>query len=83
VDEHRERSRRYALAAALAQWQKGQRSQPLKSLFSPAFTFLRIYLLKAGFLDGRAGWNVARVSALETYWRYRELEQLSRSGRPG
>jgi glycosyltransferase involved in cell wall biosynthesis len=82
VDEHRERSRRYARAAALAQWQKGRRSQPLRSLFSPALTFLRIYLLKAGFLDGRAGWNVARVSALETHWRYRELERLSRSERP-
>ncbi len=37
---------------------------------SPACTFLRTYFLQAGFLDGAAGFTLARMAALYTFRKY-------------
>ncbi|MCA0238639.1 MAG: glycosyltransferase family 2 protein [Bacteroidetes bacterium] len=73
VEEHLERARKYAVIAARAMHQQGKRGAWWRMWFSPVFKFIRNYILKAGFLDGRAGWTICRISALETYWKYREL----------
>ncbi|HND86971.1 MAG TPA: glycosyltransferase family 2 protein [Saprospiraceae bacterium] len=79
VDEHLHRARKYAHIAAAAMWAKGKRVTAAHVLLSPAFKFLRNYLLKAGFLDGRAGWTICRIAALENYWKYRILWEKGRS----
>lgn len=47
---------------------------PVASAFQAAargtWMFLRTYLFKAGFLDGREGFYVAVVNAENTFWRY-------------
>lgn len=73
VEEHLERARKYAGIAARAMHQQGKRGAWWRIWLSPASKFIRNYILKAGFLDGRAGWTICRISALETYWKYREL----------
>lgn len=48
-----------------------RKSSPLwKRLLSPGFTFIKEYLFQGGFLDGTAGWKIARVNAWYTYWKY-------------
>ena len=44
------------------------------------WTFLRGYLLKAGFLDGREGFILAVSNAEGTYYRYLKLMYLQRRG---
>ena len=39
-------------------------------IFDPPLTFLKMYLVKAGFLDGALGFNVALLSASSTFWKY-------------
>jgi glycosyltransferase involved in cell wall biosynthesis len=78
VEEHVERTRRYAAISARAAVQRGRRGGWVKVWLGPAATFLRMYFLKAGFLDGRAGWHVARISALETWWKYWEVARQLR-----
>ena len=42
----------------------------LKAIFSPFWSFFKIYFLKLGFLDGRHGFIIAKVYAQYTFWKY-------------
>ena len=77
VQEHFERAEKYAIIAAEAMRQQGKSATWLNVLFSPVLKFLRNYVLKGGFLDGQLGYTICRLSALETYWKYRILQNLS------
>lgn len=68
--EHLQRARKYAELAARNLRAGGRRVWWWQVAFSPAFKFLRNYVLKMGFLDGRAGFRICRVAALETFWKY-------------
>ncbi len=48
----------------------------VKLLLSPTFKFVKMYFLKAGFLDGMAGFHLARLSAYSTYRRYNQAIQM-------
>ncbi len=76
VQEHFERAEKYAVIAAQAMHQQGKRATWLNVVFSPPLKFLRNYVLKGGFLDGQSGYTICRLSALETYWKYRILRSL-------
>ena len=78
VDEHLSRARKYARIAAAAMNLQGKRGAWWRMWISPVAKFFRNYFFKLGFLDGRAGWTICRISALETYWKYRELAQLGK-----
>ena len=43
-----------------------------KALFSPLWTFFKIFFIKLGFLDGWRGFIIAKVYAQYTYWKYRK-----------
>lgn len=78
VEEHFVRARRYAEISAQAMLNRGKRGAWWRMALSPAFKFVRNYLLRRGFLDGRAGWTICRIAALETYWKYQALRRLQR-----
>lgn len=42
----------------------------LKAVFSPYFTFFKLYFLKLGFLEGKRGFIIARLYAQYTFWKY-------------
>ncbi len=76
VEEHFERAEKYAVIAAQAMYQQGKRASWLNVFFSPVLKFLRNYVLKGGFRDGKLGYTICRLSALETYWKYRILHSM-------
>ena len=56
-------------------WAEQRRAQQYiapfwKPMLSAAFRWLRDYVFRAGFLDGRAGWEIARIDAAYTYDKY-------------
>ena len=68
--EHFRKTERYARLAAeqkkhLAAWKL-----IFLILFSPVWKFIRFYLLKAGWRDGKEGWWIARAAWKETYLKY-------------
>jgi glycosyltransferase involved in cell wall biosynthesis len=71
---------RYSTAGALAMQRKGVRSSVTKAVAKGLFAFLRTYVLKLGFLDGRLGFALAVSNAEGTYYRYLKLWLLQRSG---
>lgn len=69
------KSKNYARLSAQKYFAAGKKSPYWKRILSPAFTFIKEYILQGGFLDGNAGIKIARVNALYTYWKYYYLQQ--------
>jgi glycosyltransferase involved in cell wall biosynthesis len=70
TEEHVARARKYAALAAASMRGRGRTGLVLKWVCSPAWRFLQMYVLKAGFLDGRAGLQIAWITAREVAWKY-------------
>ncbi len=55
---------------------KGKKNAIAKKILSPVFNFLKNYIFKLGFLDGKAGLIVAYENAIYTFKKYNYLQQL-------
>ena len=61
---------RYSTAGAEQLVMAGKRVTFMSGIFHGLWTFLRLYLLRGGFLDGREGFLLAVANAEGTYYRY-------------
>ena len=61
---------RYSRAAAAELRARGKRSNFLKALLRSWGAFLRTYIFRAGFLDGRTGFHVAEYNRRYTYEKW-------------
>jgi glycosyltransferase involved in cell wall biosynthesis len=68
---------RYSTASAEMLREKGRKGSLSRALLHGLWTFLRTYVLKAGFLDGRHGFMLAVSNAEGTYYRYLKLMLLN------
>src|SRR5262249_29247399 len=69
---------KYALLTAELRYRKGRRSNPLKAIIHCCWGFIRSYILRQGFRDGRVGFLCAKLSAkssLQKNWRLWRLGQ--------
>lgn len=74
-----EKMQRYSTLGAQQAFSQGRRARQLDANLRGAWTFLRTYLLRRGFLDGAAGLKLARYNAQTTYLKYRKLADLTRT----
>jgi glycosyltransferase involved in cell wall biosynthesis len=56
----------------------GKRSSWVRIYVAPVFSFLKYYIFKLGFLDGRAGFICARMSSYYTHIKYARLLKLNK-----
>jgi glycosyltransferase involved in cell wall biosynthesis len=77
-EEHRSQIIKFADISAKALHQKGVRSGPGKIIYKPIARFLRTYIVKAGILDGKEGWTIARMTAWASYLRYTQLYKIQK-----
>jgi glycosyltransferase involved in cell wall biosynthesis len=68
---------RYASLVAEQYKQEGKKATWVKRRINPAYTFFQNYILKLGFLDGRAGFQLARTMSRYTFEKYDRLSGLS------
>ena len=68
-EDARSKARRYAFLGAEALRARG-RGGALQGGVHAGWSFVRGYLLRAGFLDGRFGLTLARLNAAGTFWKY-------------
>lgn len=66
----------YSAAAAQQMFNRGKNATALDAPLRAAWAFFRTYCLWLGFLDGRAGFAVARMNAATTYLKYRRLRAM-------
>jgi len=73
-----EKVNRYSTAGARDLHRRGVKGSPGKALGHGLWAFLRTYLFKRGFLDGRLGLALAISNAEGTYYRYVKLWLMQR-----
>lgn len=73
-----DKTNHYSSAAALQLHERGKKIR-LAGIVAKAFwTFVRIYIIRRGFLDGKEGFFLAGVAAAGSFFRYSKLWFLNR-----
>lgn len=78
LKDHRLRADKYSALTAQKMFSKGKKAHFLKPYLSAVGRFISMYILKKGFLDGRAGLQIACISAKSNIFKYKELIRLNR-----
>lgn len=83
IEEHQKKSDYFSTIAANAYFSKGKKSSVFKMMMSPVFRFIRDFVIKRGFLDGKYGWTIALITSQEVSMKYKKLYALQRSRNNG
>jgi glycosyltransferase involved in cell wall biosynthesis len=78
VSEYVTRMDRYARLAAVELAKRGRRPFPGELVFRPFFTFLHLYVIRQGFLEGTTGYALAILMSTYNFLKYYYLRELSR-----
>ncbi len=73
--EHYRTLDRYTTLAARELRARGRSVGALQLVLSPAWTFVKSYVLQRGFLDGAAGLTIARMAAIYTFRKYSKARE--------
>ncbi len=77
VEEHYKQAEYFADIAARSFFEMGKKATFFKLFINPIAKFLHHYIVHFGFLDGRVGFTIAKISAWSTYLKYRKLRELA------
>jgi len=75
VDQHYAQAEKFTTIQAADLFQHGKKSPWYKRVFSPIAKFVVDYFFRFGFLDGKAGFTVARISAYATHLKYKKIHE--------
>ena len=76
IEDHIRIANKYTTLIAQDRFKKGKRSSFVKRYLSPPFAFVRDFIFKGGFLDGKRGFAICRINAFSTYLKYIKLWEL-------
>ena len=79
IEEHLAGINKYSSMTAQLYFMEGKKFALFKMFFSPTFTFIKGYFLKLGFLDGYAGFIMAKINAQEVFLKYSKLILLKKN----
>jgi glycosyltransferase involved in cell wall biosynthesis len=79
LQEHLAKINRYTTSAAEALYAKGKRASRVKAILRFPLTFLRIYVLRLGVLDGYEGFLWAFYMSVYTFTKYTKLIEIQES----
>lgn len=76
LKQHFRKIHLYSQISAESLFLKGRRAYLWNIYLNPSWRFIRDYIIKLGFIDGSVGFAICRISAYETYLKYKKLYQL-------
>lgn len=76
VNDHYKQVEYFTNIASKAYYEKGKKAPFYKLILNPLAKFIDHYFLKLGFLDGKAGYLISKISAYATYLKYKKLRNL-------
>ncbi len=76
LEDHYKQVTYFTDILAKAQYQKGKKAPIVILYLSPIVKFIKDYFIKKGFLDGKVGFQICRISAFATFTKYRKLRSL-------
>lgn len=74
---------RYSTLAAQEMHRERRKFRLMDVVFRPPFTFLQMYLLRAGFLEGYLGFVLSVLYSYYTFAKYIKLKELRKSEKSG
>ena len=75
--DHLNQIEKFSSISAKAMYEKGTKYPEIKKWYKAVARFIKIYLVHRGFLDGKAGFDIARFSAQAVYLKYAKLKKLN------
>ena len=78
IEEFEQTLNRYSTLQAKNLYDQGKRFNLFLLFARPFFKFLEIYILKMGFLDGIAGFFIAKISSHAMFLRYAKLREIEK-----
>ena len=79
IREHVAKANKYTDLGAALNKEQGKSASWFKILFSPLSSFIRAFVIKRGFLDGRHGFVVAIMHAYGTFLKYIKLWEITKN----
>lgn len=81
IETHIQKMTLYSKLSAQHKYDSGKRCTLSRAFLSGAFSFFRMYILRAGLLDGKAGLVLAANTAYGNFLKYLYLYELQRNNR--
>jgi glycosyltransferase involved in cell wall biosynthesis len=78
--EYIDKMTKYSVIGAKEYYKAGIKANPFTPYLHFIWGFLRSYVFKGGFLDGRDGWIICTVYAKAALNKYKRLRQLNNNG---
>lgn len=76
IKEHYQQQDRFSTIAAQALFEKGKKAPWYKLFLNPMASWIKDIIIRSGYLDGKSGFTVAKISALSVFWKYKKLRDL-------
>ncbi len=70
---------KYTTLGAKDYFEKGKKPSSFQIVFNPLFKFIRMYIIRLGFLDGIEGFMIAVASAMYSMVKYFKLREIYRN----
>ncbi|MFT4061053.1 MAG: glycosyltransferase family 2 protein [Edaphocola sp.] len=80
LKDYRLKTDRYATLSAQKYFANDKKAPAWKPVLSGTFAWFKSYVLQAGWLDGKGGWQLALNEARYSYLKYKKLRALYASG---
>ena len=77
VAHYQKKTEHYATLKAQELFKKGKTPNWFHFYIRPAYKFITNYILRLGFLDGKAGYIICKLNAYGVWFRYQELKRLT------
>jgi len=79
LEQYLDKLNEYSSLSAKEMFERGKKSNFLDPVFRPILTFLKMFVFKAGFLDGMNGLILAILSSYHVFVKYAKLYSIWRS----
>lgn len=76
VDDHLKQIEYFGDISANELFASGKRISKMMMMTKVLAQFIKSYIIKSGFLDGKTGWTISRLSAYATFRKYSKLIAL-------
>jgi glycosyltransferase involved in cell wall biosynthesis len=75
-DDHYRQVEYFTDIAAKSHFQQKKKAPAYKLVVNPVAKFIKHYFVHLGFLDGKAGFQIARISAYAAWLKYKKIRNL-------
>lgn len=80
LEDYFSKFNRYTTEGALEYYKKGKKASIGQIIFNPIYKFIRMYIIRLGFLDGVEGFLLASTSSMYSMVKYFKLREIYKNG---